>query len=117
MAERNQVTSDFDSGVQDRGIGIKAANGGSPLPPLIAPEMNDAPLAPANDGAGAPAIASNGDAGQVAPATQTRSTSRSRSMRPSKGRSRLRVPKSRMARPRLRARLSMRASTTCASPT
>src|SRR5262249_54016441 len=67
MAERSQASSDFDGAVQDGGVGIKAANGGSPLPPLIAPEMNDAPLAPANNESEPAAGVSNGSAEQAAP--------------------------------------------------
>lgn len=56
MAKRSQATKDAGVAVQDVGTAIKAANGGSPLPPLIVPEMNDMPLAPANDEAGAIAL-------------------------------------------------------------
>jgi hypothetical protein len=62
MAKRSQAVKDLGLAVSEVGEGVKAANGGSPLPPLIAPQINDMPLVPANDAPAASAILANGSA-------------------------------------------------------
>jgi hypothetical protein len=60
MAKRSQVTRDADVAMQEAGADIRAANGGTPLPTLIAPEIADAPLAPANDAQALSAVPGKG---------------------------------------------------------
>jgi hypothetical protein len=60
MAKRSQVTRDADVALQEAGADIKAANGGTPLPTLIVPDITDAPLAPANDVQATSALPGNG---------------------------------------------------------
>jgi hypothetical protein len=66
MAERSQATKDSDVAVQDVGVEIKAANGGSTLSPFDAPD-----LVPANDPNGAIA---NGSPRDVPPAVVSKIT-------------------------------------------